>query len=367
MATVLVTGGTGFVGSRLSRRLVDLGYQVRVLTRRAERGKGLASERCTIVEGDARDPDVCRRATQGTDAVVHLIGILVESRKGLYREAHVQATRHLLAAAKENGVRRWLHMSALGSRPYAPSRYHQTKWTAEELVRSSELHWTIFRPSVIYGAGDHFLTVLHDLFSRPLFRYFGILPLPGGGASPLQPVFVQDVVTAFTRALTLPETFRKEYPLCGPERVSLSEICSLILQSGHRSVSPRPSPAQLCSRLLLFAAIFGLFPLSALLGLAAGLTSEEWGLLLAAWGGTSLVSLRSRPVLFLPIPWPLARTLARLAEAIPSPLPIGPEPLLMLEEGSIGDSSLASKDLGIDFLPLRVGIRTLFRSGGEAP
>ncbi len=365
MATVLVTGGTGFVGSRLTRRLIGLGYRVRVLTRRADRAEGLASDRCTIVEGNALDPDACRRATQGADAVVHLIGILVENRHGSYREAHVQATRHLLAAAKENGVRRWLHMSALGSRPYAPSRYHQTKWTAEEMVRSSDLHWTIFRPSVIYGAGDHFLTVFQELFSRPLFRYFGILPLPGGGASPLQPVFVQDVVAAFTRALILPGTIQKEYVLCGPDRASLSEICSWMLRSAHRSACPTPCRAQVYSRLLLFATIFGLFPLAALFGLAAGFPSEEWSLLLTAWGGTSFLSLRPRPVLFLAIPWPLARTLTRCGERIPSRLPIGRESLLLLEEGSIGDASLASKDLGIEFLPLRRGIERLFPGKGE--
>lgn len=365
MATVLVTGGTGFVGSHLVRRLVDLGYEVRVLTRRSKKPRTLPLVRCTIVEGDPLDPEVCRRATLGTDAVIHLIGILRESRSTSYREAHVQTTRVLLAAAKGNGVRRWLHMSALGSRPYAPSRYHQTKWTAEELVRSSELHWTIFRPSVIYGSGDHFLTVFRELLSRPLFRYFGILPLPGGGASPLQPVAVEDVVTAFTRALLLPKTIGREYVLSGPDRVSLAEICSLLLESEHRPILRSPSPARIAARVLLFATIFALFPASALLGLAGGLPPEGWSILLTSWGGMGLLSLRSRPVLFLPLPWPLARTLARFAERLPSPLPIGREPLLMLEEGSIGDATLAAKDLGIEFLPFREGLSRLLRSDGE--
>ncbi|CAB4244706.1 Predicted nucleoside-diphosphate-sugar epimerase [Methylacidimicrobium sp. AP8] len=367
MATVLVTGGTGFVGSHLVRRLVELGYHVRVLTRAGGTTKRtLPSVRCTLVEGDPLDPDVCRRATLGTDAVIHLIGILKESRNISYREAHVQTTRLLLSAAKGNGVRRWLHMSALGSRPYAPSRYHQTKWTAEELVRASELHWTIFRPSVIYGPGDHFLTVFRNLLSRPLFRYFSILPLPGGGASPLQPVAVEDVVTAFTRALVLPQTIGKEYVLSGPDRVTLAEICSLLLESEQRPICRSPSRARIAARLLLFAAIFALFPASALLGLAGGLSPEGWGILLASWGGMGLLSLRSRPVLLLPIPWPLARTLARFAEGLPSPLPIGREPLLMLEEGNIGDATLAAKDLGIEFLPFREGLSRFLLSEGAS-
>lgn len=365
MATVLVTGGTGFVGRHLVRRLVELGYQVRVLTRGAGRGRSLPSDRCTIVEGNPLDSEVCRRATRGTDAVIHLIGILSERQGASYREAHVQTTRLLLAAAKESGVRRWLHMSALGARPYAPSRYHQTKWTAEELVRSSDLHWTIFRPSVIYGPGDPFLQLFRDFLSRPLFRYFGILPLPGGGASPLQPVAVGDVVTSFTRALILPQTIGREYVICGPDRVSLSEICSLLLQTGDRPVRLLPSPARLGSRLLLFAALFALFPLAALLGLASGFPPGGWSILLTAWGGMGLLSLRPRPILFLSIPWPLARTLARFAEAFRSDLPIGREPLLLLEEGNSGDPSLAAKELGIEFLPFRKDSLGSLRNAGE--
>ncbi|MGD9896420.1 MAG: complex I NDUFA9 subunit family protein [Candidatus Methylacidiphilaceae bacterium] len=356
MATVLITGGSGFVGSHLARRLVDLGYRVRVLTRRAGRGRELPAHRCTLIEGSPLDPEVCRRACQETDAVIHLIGILKETRESSYREAHVQTTRLLLAAAKENGVRRWLQMSALGARPYSPSRYHQTKWTAEELVRSSGLLWTIFRPSVIYGPGDHFLSVFRDLFSQSLFRYFGILPLPGGGASPLQPVAIQDVVAAFTRALVLPQTIGKEYVLCGPDRASLLEICSLLLQSERQPICRSPSPAQLGARLLLFGLLFGVFPLSALFGLAGGFTPEAWSVLLAAWVGLGLLSFRSRPVLLLPVPWPIARTLARLAEKFRSSLPVGREPLLMLEEGNVGDPSVAAADLSLEFLPLREGL-----------
>ncbi|WP_018290602.1 complex I NDUFA9 subunit family protein [Verrucomicrobium sp. 3C] len=362
MATVLVTGGTGFVGSHLIPRLIELGYQVRVLTRHAIRGRALPAERCTIIEGSPLDPDACRRASRETDAVIHLIGILTERGQGSYREAHVQATRQLLAAAKENGVRRWLHMSALGSRPYAPSRYHETKWTAEELIRSSDLHWTIFRPSVIFGRDDHFLTSLRHLFSQRLFRYFGLLPLPQGGVSLLQPVAIRDVVTAFTRALVLPATIGKEYVLCGPDRISLSEICFLLLQGERQPVCRSSSKARLLSRLLLFATLFTLFPLSTLAGVLGGFSPEEWSFLLSAWGGLGLLSMRQRPVLFLPIPWPVARTLARLVEKLPWNLPIGREPLLMLEEGNIGDSSAAAGDLGLEFLSFRDSLAGLFAS-----
>ncbi|VVM05416.1 NADH dehydrogenase,E; NADH dehydrogenase [Methylacidimicrobium cyclopophantes] len=360
MATVLVTGGTGFVGRHLVRRLVELGYRVRVLTRDAKRAAARLPEHTAFVEGSPLDPNVCRRACQGVDAVVHLVGILTEQREATYREAHVQATRLLLTAAKENGVRRWLHMSALGARPYAPSRYHQTKWTAEELVRSSDLHWTIFRPSIIYGPDDHFLTVFRDLFSQPLFRYFGLLPLPGGGASPLQPIAVQDVVAAFTRALVLPETIRKEYVLCGPDRMSLAEICGLLLENSHLSVFQIPSRTRLCLRLLLFTTLFLLFPVAALAGILGGFSPEAWSLLLSGWIALSLASVRPRPVLFLPIPWPVAHTLACCVEGIRSSLPIGREPLLMLEEGNTGDPSVAAKDLGLEFLPFRDGLSTLF-------
>src|ERR1019366_4976850 len=104
-----------------------------------------------VIQGDALRPDTLPAAMVSAQAVIHLIGIIAETSQVTYEQAHTEATRNLLAAARRSGVTRWIQMSAIGTRPFARSRYHLTKWQAEQLVRQSGLDWTIFRPSLIYG------------------------------------------------------------------------------------------------------------------------------------------------------------------------------------------------------------------------
>src|SRR3989442_9553349 len=133
----------------------------------------------------------------GCDAVIHLVGTIRE-RPALaetFERLHVDATLNVLAAASGAGVRRVLHMSALGTRPGARARYHQTKWRAEEAVRSSGLDWTIFRPSIVYGHGDGFVTVLARMVRR-----LPIVPVIGSGTARLQPVRLPVVAEGLARA-----------------------------------------------------------------------------------------------------------------------------------------------------------------------
>src|SRR5271154_4506774 len=149
---ILVTGGTGFVGHEVVGELLALGYRVRLLARHPERADSFAHHpRVELVQGDALRPDTLPAAMAG-------------------EQAHTEATRNVLAAAKQAGVTRWVQMSAIGTRPFARSRYHLTKWEAEELVRQSGLDWTIFRPSLIYGHDerDRLLNLLRRALSWPL-------------------------------------------------------------------------------------------------------------------------------------------------------------------------------------------------------
>jgi uncharacterized protein YbjT (DUF2867 family) len=224
---VFVTGGTGFVGRAVIQALRAEGVFVRCLVRRgSERdlhGLG-AIER---VEGDAMAPQTLDEGMAGCDAVVHLVGIIREQPAigATFERVHTQVTVNVLDAAIAAGVRRYLHMSALGTRPEARARYHRTKWLAEEAVRGSALPWTIFRPSIIYGRDDAFVTMLADMVKR-----YPAVPVLGTGLQRLQPVPVAQVAAGFARALSRPATVKQTYAVAGPDAVTMLELLDRI---GH--------------------------------------------------------------------------------------------------------------------------------------
>jgi uncharacterized protein YbjT (DUF2867 family) len=170
----------------------------------------------------------------GCDAVIHLVGIIREhpTHGVTFDLLHTQATQNVLEAASASGIRRYLHMSALGTRADAASRYHQTKWAAEEAVRASGLEWTIFRPSIIYGRGDGLVTLLASMIRR-----LPAVPVIGSGRQRLQPIPVEQVAAGFVGALDLPATIKQTYEVGGPEPVTMIELLDLIGRAlGHRRV-----------------------------------------------------------------------------------------------------------------------------------
>lgn len=249
---VLLTGGTGFVGREVLKQLRVSGHSVRVLARNPSSVTSIESgggqvEPC---RGDVLDPASLQAACSGIEAVIHLVGIISEIGTQTYENVHTRGTANVLHAAASAGVRRYIHMSALGTRPNARARYHQSKWAAEELVRASGIPFTIFRPSIIYGPGDGFV----NLFAR-MARVSPVIPLIGGGATKFQPVPVEAVADAFVGALTEPRAAGQTYDLCGPETLSLREIIDAILEAtGRRRLKlPVPWPvARLQASLLEF-------------------------------------------------------------------------------------------------------------------
>ena len=220
---VFVTGATGFVGRTVIQALRAEGYVVRCLVRRGSEPDLRGVEAIERVEGDVLSRQTLEEGMAGCDAVVHLVGIIrehVPTNTTFYR-VHVQGTGNVVAAAASVGVRRYIHMSALGAREGARSRYHQTKWAAEEAVHACSLPWTIVRPSVIYGRGDGFVSLLVWVVRR-----LPVVPLIVGGR--LQPVPVEQVAQGVARALARPSAVKQTYEVGGPDRVTLGELVDLI-------------------------------------------------------------------------------------------------------------------------------------------
>jgi NADH dehydrogenase len=224
-----ILGGTGFIGRSLCLRLVGTGHEVRVFSRRRERHRELlVLPTAQVVEADVHNPVVLKRELQGLDAVVNLVGILNEKgRDGSgFEKAHAELPAKVVKACRQAGVTRLLHMSALHARPDGPSFYLRSKARGEQIVHEAEgpdLHVTSFRPSVIFGPGDSFT----NRFAQLLRQVPLVFPL-ACARSRLQPVYVEDVVSAFVAALDRHETFGQRYDLCGPQAYTLEEIVAYL-------------------------------------------------------------------------------------------------------------------------------------------
>jgi NADH dehydrogenase len=217
---VLVTGGTGFVGTSVVNRLLQRGHAVAVLARDPRKTRNRYNHAVETVPGDVLDPASLAAAAAGRDAVVHLVGIINEKGERTFDRMHREATENVIAAAKLAGVRRYLHMSAMGSTEDSPSAYGRTKAAAEKAVRASGLDWTIFRPSIIFGPGDGFVGLLAPIVrSNP-----GFIPVIGPGTTRFMPVAVSDVARVFADSLEKPETIGKTFEVGGPQVLAFNDI-----------------------------------------------------------------------------------------------------------------------------------------------
>ena len=229
---VFVTGGTGFVGREILKQLSGEGHTARILVRGPWQERLHGIEGIDAVNGDATDAASLDGALEGCDAVIHLVGIIREfpSRGVTFERLHVGATRNLLDAARQQGVQRFVHMSANGSREAADTAYHRTKWQAEQSVRESGLDWTIFQPSLVYGRGDQFVNMLADQI-----RKLPAVPVIGDGRYRLSPVAVENVARGFVAALENQAAIGQAYPCGGPDTVSYDELLDAIAAALGRS------------------------------------------------------------------------------------------------------------------------------------
>lgn len=222
---IFISGATGFVGKHLVRELLLRGHALRLL---AHSFRGASADNVELVTGDVTLAESCKNGAAGCDAVINLVGIIREfPRQGItFERLHVEATRNMLAAAGQNGISRYMQMSALGSRPAAVSGYHRSKYAAEELVAASGLDYTIFRPSLIFGPEDAFVNMIAGFI-----RNISVVPVIGDGKYRLQPIAADDVARCFALAVEKPETIGKSYNICGPDRFNYLEIVDAVAKA----------------------------------------------------------------------------------------------------------------------------------------
>ena len=241
---VLVTGGTGFIGSYLCRGLADAGHEVTALSRSpADTPDGVASAVGDVTAYDSVEPVV-----DGHDAVVNLVALspLFEPKGGneMHDTVHRGGTENLVRASEANDVDRFIQLSALGADPDGATAYIRAKGQAEAIVRESDLGWTIVRPSVVFGEGGEFVSFtkrLKGMFAPGVPMY----PLPGGGTTRFQPIYVEDLVPMLITMVDDDEHAGETYEIGGPEKLTLRDVTNLVYEAERKGVRIVPLPMPL--------------------------------------------------------------------------------------------------------------------------
>jgi len=232
MGVATVFGGSGFIGRYVVKRLAAAGHRVRVAVRDTEAAlflKPMGSVGQIVpLHAPANNAADVARAVDGADFVVNLVGILAEHRAGDFARAHTDAARTIATAAQAAGVRRLVHVSALGIEAGHPALYAQTKAAGEAAVREAFPTATVLRPSVVFGPEDRFFNLFATIAQR-----LPVLPLISG-ATKFQPVYVGDVADAIIAALTRADAPGQTYALGGPRVMSLREVVDYILAETNR-------------------------------------------------------------------------------------------------------------------------------------
>jgi nucleoside-diphosphate-sugar epimerase len=217
---VFMTGATGFVGRHILPKLIEKGHSVKCLIRAGSEGKLPDSDQVTAVPGNIHDRASIEQGLEGCDAVMHLVGIIGEVGQNTFFNVHTLGTQNVVDSMRTHGIKRLVHMSALGVRPGANANYHKSKYDAEVYIKSNHtqtelgqtptvlLDYTIFRPSIIHGPDGEFMQMLKEFVTGkfdPVLKKFGIplpfFPIPGEGAGLLQPVYVKELAQMVAAAM----------------------------------------------------------------------------------------------------------------------------------------------------------------------
>lgn len=219
---VAVTGATGFVGRHTVQALQRAGHRVTAVVRRKAAELPLDAK-VELAAGNVDDPKSLTAAFQEAECVVHLVGIIAETRSKTFAKTVARGTANVVDACRQAGVRRIVYLSAMGTGPDAPSKYHQAKYQAEQAVASFEQEHVILRPSVIFGPGDGFISMLVSMIQRA-----PVTPVIGDGRYRLQPIHIDDVTEAIVESCAMREAAGQTVDLGGPEKLEYIEILDIL-------------------------------------------------------------------------------------------------------------------------------------------
>ncbi len=217
---ILVTGGTGFVGGHVVHALRQAGKPVRCLVRDRRKAATLTTLGCELAEGDMTDAASLQRAVDGIDTVLHLVAIR-QGKKEQFQRIMVDGTRNFLRHAKESGVKRFVHMSALGTTSETKDLvpYYGAKWEQEQDVQRAGIPYVIFRPSFAFGRDGGILPTF-----RRLAKLAPVTPIIGSGQQRIQPIWVDDIAAYFEKAVDLEAATNRTFELGGPDVVAWNEF-----------------------------------------------------------------------------------------------------------------------------------------------
>ncbi|HPF22627.1 MAG TPA: complex I NDUFA9 subunit family protein [Hyphomonas sp.] len=230
---VTIFGGSGFVGRYAARELVKKGWRVRVACRRVNLAGDVrlagAPGWVDLVQANIRDRASIERALEGADAVVNLVGVLIEKGKQTFEATQAEGAALVAEVAAEKGITRFVHVSAIGADPESASVYAKTKGEGEAAVRAAIPDAILLRPSIVFGPEDGFF----NKFAQ-MTRFAPLMPAIGGGKTKMQPVYAGDVAEAIAVAVDTPETAGKTYELGGPRVYTMNELYDHIFRTIDR-------------------------------------------------------------------------------------------------------------------------------------
>ena len=266
---VALFGGTGFVGKYITDELLNNGHNPLLLVRPGSENKVSRANDCTLNIGDISDKEIIENTIKESDAIIYNIGLIRQyPKKGItFEKTHFEGAKYCIDIAKELGVKRFILMSANGVK-YDGTKYQSTKFLADQYLKNSNLNWTIFRPSLIFGDPKgtiEFCTQLrNDMLNLPLPAplFFEKLNVINAGKFSMSPIHITDVAKCFVKCIEMENTYEKIYNLGGPYSYNWIELIDTISKASEKNKWKIPAPVEPIKMAAMMLEWLPIFPIT---------------------------------------------------------------------------------------------------------